>query len=419
MELGYKIKDVIKVIKKEKPRIIGVSSLTLTYLNALSLLKTIKYKFPKIITLIGGLHISKNPQDAIKRNFADFELIGEAENTIIDLMKYIINGTKKLSEIPGLIYNKDGIIQQNEGFPIIENLDELPYPAIDLVKQNRYFISFQKYKRSTIIMGSRGCPFKCIFCDKLTNKIRLRTPEGVVREIRYFYHKFKIRDFQFYDLTFNINNEWVKNLCKLLIKENLPIVWRCSARVELINEETIKLMKDAGCYLIAFGVESGNNASLKFLNKGFTVRDIISAFRLTKKYKIETHAYFIVGIPGETKNIFLNTIKLIKSISPDYVNSLTLRPFPNTKLAEISIEKGWFNFSDNDIFSRDFKYQSNLTLKLPDIKARDILKMQKLGIRAYFFNIKYLGNLLIKFIKEPQRFVINIWQSIKELFKVI
>ena len=199
----------------------------------------------------------------------------------------------------------------------------------------------------------------------------------------------------------------------------MPIVWRCSARVELIDEETIKLMKDAGCYLIAFGVESGNNSSLKFLKKGFTVRDIITSFRLTKRYKIETHAYFIVGIPGETKKIFLNTIRLIKSISPDYVNSLTLRPFPNTKLAEISIEKGWFNFSDNDIFSRDFKYQSNLTLKLPNISSKEILKMQKLGIMAYFFNLKYLGNLFIKFIKEPQRFVINIWQSIKELFKVL
>ncbi|MHA1440020.1 MAG: B12-binding domain-containing radical SAM protein [Promethearchaeota archaeon] len=418
MELNDNINDLIKYIREVNPKIIGITALTFTYINALKVLKVIKKEFPKVLTLIGGLHICRNPKDAIRRNLADFELLGEADNTIIQLLDYLIKKEGSLENIPGLVYKRENIIEINENFPIIEDLNSLPYPAIDLIERDRYFISFQKYHPSTIIMGSRGCPFNCIFCDKLSNRVRLRSTDNIVSEIKSTYKKYNIRDFQFYDLTFNVNMNWVKELCLKLKKENLPIVWRCTAKVELIDEELIKLMKEAGCYLIAFGVESGNDDSLDFLKKGFSVKDIIHAFKLAKKYSIETHAYYIIGIPGEDKAKVLNTIRLLKSISPDYVNSLTLRPLPHTELAKLSMEKGWFDFSKYDIFNPDFKYQSNITLNYNEMTSHQIIKMKKISMRAYFLNIKYLIHLLKKFLKEPNRFLFNIWRSIKELIKI-
>jgi radical SAM superfamily enzyme YgiQ (UPF0313 family) len=419
MELNDKINDLIKYINKEKPKVVGVTALTFTFLNALKVLKVIKKNFPKIITVIGGLHVCRNPKEVIRRKLVDFELLGEADNTIVQLLDLLIKQKGTLKEIPGLIYRRNGLIEMNESFPVIEDLDILPYPAIELIERDRYFISFQKYHPSTIIMGSRGCPFNCIFCDKLSDKVRWRSTENIISEIKYTYAKYNIRDFQFYDLSFNINKNWVKDLCIKLKEENLPIVWRCTTRVELVDEEIIKLMKESGCYLIAFGVESGNDSSLKFLQKGFSVRDIIKAFRLTKEYGIETHAYYILGIPGENKKMVLKTLQLLKSIMPNYINSLTLRPLPHTKLAEMSSKEGWFDFSEENILNPDFKYQSKLTLRFKEMTPQEILKMKKLCNRAYFLNSRYILLLISKFLKEPRRYFYNIWRSVKELIKII
>jgi len=419
MELNNKLKDLLKFIEQEKPKIIGITALTFNYLDALKVLKKIKENNPNIITMIGGLHISRNPQDAIKKNLVDFEFIGEAEYTLIQVIDYLIKKKGSLENIPGIIYKEDGRIKVNEEFPIIKDLDSLPLPALDLIDREKYFVSFQKSHPSTIIMGSRSCPFKCIFCDKLTNIVRLRSPENVVSEIKFFYEKYNIRDFQFYDLSFNANINWAKKLCKKLIKEKLPIVWRCNGRVELVDEELIRYMKQAGCYLIAFGVESGNNSSLKFLKKGFNVKDIIMAFKLAKKYKIETHAYYIVGIPGETKLKFLNSLTLIKSIAPDYVNLATLRPFPHTELADISLREGWFDLSKINILNPDYKYQRNLTLKFEEMSPEEIIKLKKFATKAYYLNIKYILRQFSKFMKEPTRYIYNFWRSLKELIKML
>jgi len=419
MELNDKKKDLIAFIRKEKPKVIGITALTPSYINALIVLKLIKENFPDIITIIGGLHISRNPKNAIARKeLVDFELLGEAEFTLVQLLDYIIKKEGNLDNIEGLVYKKNGEIIKNKGFPIVNDLDSLPFPAIDLIDRNRYFISFQKRHPSTIIMGSRGCPYNCIFCDKLSNKVRLRSTDNIINEIKTSYKQYNIRDFQFYDLSFNINQKWVKNLCIKMIEEDLPIVWRCSARVELINEELIKLMKQAGCYLIAFGVETGNNKSLRFLKKGFKVSDIIRAFKLSKKYKIETHAYYIVGIPGENKSDVLKTVILLKSIRPDYLNSLTLRPLPHTELAELSSKNGWFDFSEINLLNPNFKYQKKMTLKYKEMSTKNILKMKRYSMIAYFLNIKYLFHLFQKFLKEPNRFLFNIWRSIKEVIKI-
>jgi len=417
MELNYNIKKLLKFIKSEKPKIIGITALSFSYLNALKTLRIIKNRFPKVVTIIGGIHISKNPTDAIKRNYVDYELLGEADFTLVELLNYVLKKKGKINDIEGLVYINHEKIIQNPGFPIVEELNSLPYPALELLDNKRYYISFQKYHPSSIIMGSRGCPFQCIFCDKLTNKLRLRTPENIISEIKFMYRNYKIRDFQFYDLTFNADRNWVKDICSKLIEENLPIAWRCTSRVELMDDQLVKLMKKAGCYLIALGVESGNNNSLKFLKKGFKVKDIIKAFKLTKKYNLETHAYYIVGIPGEDKKAFLKTIKLIKSIAPDYINSLTLRPYPHTELAKISKEKGWFDFSNINFLKPDFKYQNKLTLLFDEMSPEEIIKMQRYGFISYYLNINYILRIIFKLVKEPRRFFFNIWKIFIELLK--
>jgi anaerobic magnesium-protoporphyrin IX monomethyl ester cyclase len=353
-ELSYK--QIEAEIKRRRPDVVGITVMTFSLIDVLTVVKIVKTINPKIKIVLGGPHAHIFPEETIVLDGVDFLVLGEGEFVFRDLLENI-NDKRNLKKIKGLVFIENGKII-NTGKPdFIENLDALPHPARDLLPISKYSSVLAKRSPVTTMFTSRGCPHRCIFCDRpnLGKKFRARSALNVVEEMEECL-KMGIREFFLYDDTFGVDRQRVLKICDHILKRNLKAGWDIRTRVDTVDEEILRKLKTAGCERIHFGIESGNPEILKTLQKGITIEQARRAFRLTKKIGIETLAYFMIGNPGETKKTAKQTIRLAKELEPDYVHFSVLIPFPATKLYWWGLERGifktdfWREFARNPQF---------------------------------------------------------------------
>jgi radical SAM superfamily enzyme YgiQ (UPF0313 family) len=243
--------------------------------------------------------------------------------------------TRSFDKIKGLIYRKNGKIVKNPPRPPTPNLDSIPFPARELLNVRGYVPSVEEYKvlPTTNIMGSRGCPFRCIYCSKISGRIaRFRSPQNIIAEMEELVYKYKVKGVAFYDDTFTVNKQLVLEFTKLLKQSGLDVVWSVNARVNTVDRKLLKAMSDAGCWKIFYGVESMLQKNLDVLKKGTTVQQAFNAVKWAKEVGIEVETSFIFGIPGETYEDALKVIELIIKLNPDYAKFFVLTPLPGTEL---------------------------------------------------------------------------------------
>ncbi|MHA1294627.1 MAG: B12-binding domain-containing radical SAM protein, partial [Promethearchaeota archaeon] len=338
----FGVSKIKKILNIFKPKIIGVSITSdLIFPISYEIIKKVK-EITKVPLIVGGVFPTNNPDFLINKSAVDYLIRGEGEQTLLELLNYLLLKEGKLSEIKGLSYKINGKIKHNSQRELIKNLDIIPFPAWHKFAINKYFISISYKNPSFAITASRGCPYRCTFCStSVFQYYRVRSPKNVVDEIEYLYNKFNIKDITFHDPTFNVNPNWVISFCKELLRRNIKIKWRCLCRVDKINEKMIAYMKTAGCYNIAFGIETSKNKFLEFLQKDFNITQVKKAIKIVKKYKIEILAYFMYGIPGQVIKDLQHNIKFIKLLDPDYINILILNPVAGTKLWDLAEIKGW------------------------------------------------------------------------------
>ncbi|NOY39934.1 MAG: radical SAM protein, partial [Nitrospirae bacterium] len=190
---------------------------------------------------------------------------------------------------------------------------------------------------------------------------------------------FKVRNISFRDSIFNLNKERIKQICRLIIKRGLDISWECNGRVNYVDEELLRVMKESGCWQIQYGVESGNQEILNKASRNTTIDQIKEAFKLTKKVGLEVHGYFMVGLPGETKETLKDTIKLAKEISPDLVGFTIAIPFPGTEFFEWAKEHKYLRTDDWN----SFVYNTAI-VETPQLSINDLLDAQKKALRSYY-----------------------------------
>ncbi|MFZ5559773.1 MAG: B12-binding domain-containing radical SAM protein [Patescibacteria group bacterium] len=344
-------------IKSINPDIIGITAMTPTIIDVsktINLIGKVEKDLDKqIITVLGGPHPTIFPEETINLNGVDYVITGEGEIPFLKLTQALENKLD-LKEIKGLVYKKDGKIINNGQADFIEDLDSLPFPVRTLTPIKKYNSILAGGRIITTMITSRGCPYKCVFCDRphLGKRFRARSPKNVVDEMEEC-KKLGINEILIYDDTFTVQRQRVLDICKEIIKRNLKIVWDIRARVNTIDEELVKKLKAAGCARIHFGVEAGTEKILKVLNKGITLEQVKKAFSLARKYKIETLAYFMIGSPTETKKDIEESIKLAKKINPNFVHITILTPYPATELYYLALEKGviksdyWREFARN------------------------------------------------------------------------
>lgn len=335
-----RIKDIILKIKRINPKIICFSIVTMSYLAAKEIIKILKSERIYIPIVIGGPHISAFPEYSIKDLEADFAVIGEGEITFTLLLDYILKNRGVLKEIKGLSFRNNNSIYTNEPRELIKNLDELPFPAWDIIRPDGYpplphQIIFKKYPVSSIIT-TRGCCYNCYFCavPSLWGKnIRTRSACNISAELELLINQYGIKEIHIEDDCFTFDRAHVINICKEIIKKKLDFIWSLpnGIRIDTITDELIAIMKQAGCYQVGLGIESSDNRTLERVNKNLNINTIKNAINIIKKNKLEIRAFYMIGFPEEKKEQIQNTLNFAKKLDTDFAVFGICAPIPGSK----------------------------------------------------------------------------------------
>lgn len=296
--------EIRNVIKKFEPSVVGITVKSQNYTSACAVAKITKSINKNTLVVVGGPHPSLTRTEVLKDPAIDIGVFGEGEQTIIEILNSI-EGNQSLSSIKGIVYREGNDVIENLPREFINDLDSLPFPVN--VAQ-RCLVDYDKYPLQAFksIFAIRGCPYNCTFCGSRyiwSRKPRFRSVKNIVAEIQEIL-KIGLDYIHFADDTFGVTKPFIRELCATM-KENCPgLNWSCAIHVKLVDDETIALMKSAGCRVIGIGVESGNNEMLKSIRKNITIEEAFSAATIIKKYKINIQAFFIVGFPKRPRALW-------------------------------------------------------------------------------------------------------------------
>lgn len=375
-------------LKKIAPKYILVNVATPTLENDLMSLRIAKEVFGDSITTIAkGAHFSFLAKQVLQsHDFIDIAICGEGELTL----KEILQGSP-LSEIKGICYRDDYEIVENQRRPFNENLDDLPYPARDLI-DNSLYIRPDNNKKQAVIKVSRGCPYHCFFClaTPLNGRIvRKRSAENIIGEIRECVEKYGINNFIFWSDIFNLDKEWTRDLCRKIIESGLKITFSTNTRADSADMETIMLMKKAGCRLVSIGVESGSQYMLDKMGKKITLSQIVNTVKAFKKSGIQIYAYYVIGLPWETKETIKDTLNFAKKLNTDYVSFYTATALVGTTFYDY-VENSSLGELD---YSHPYYFP---TVRTHELSSQEVFEYHKKMVREYYLRPLYILKILLK-----------------------
>ena len=398
--------ELKKRIIESNPNIVGVSILTPMYLRAKEIISFVKEILPKAKIIVGGPHVTVFPEITLEENKdIDIACFGEAEATIVELLK-AISEKKHFENIKGIAYRNKGEIKINPAREIKTDIDSIPLPARDLLPMDKYTPAPTYFKRlpSYLILASRGCPFKCAYCSKVSGRIyRKHSIKRIIEEINVLLNDYGAKDIIFRDDTFTVDRQHVIELCNEIIKLGLNkrFEWSCMTRVNLVDRELLKIMKKAGCWSMHYGVESGNQRLLDLIDKGITLQQVRDAFKWTREAGIEIKAFFMLGLPSETKEESMQTIKFSKEIDPDWVQFTITVPYPGTKLYEITKKDKTLKSFQWENYQTWAGWSNKELVYMPEGRnAEELKELQKYAMRSFYLRpkfilrqLKYLGSM--------------------------
>lgn len=329
--------DLIADLKDFQPHC-AIFTVTIATLDSdLQSADIIKEHSPETIIAAKGEPLHYLDEDILKKTKElDIILRGESDGYIADF----VNGVE-WNTLPDVTIRKNGEVIRIHSDRSLLDLDTLPFPARHLI-DNTIYRSPETRQPLTTVVTSLGCPYKCIFCSvpAMTGvHVRYRSPENVVAELEECMGLFGIREFLFHADTFTLNKRWVIELCSLIVKKHLNIRWGCNSRVDSIDEERLIWMKRAGCWVIGFGVESGNNEHLSAMKKGATAEQAREAIRLCRKHGIRSHAFFVFGFPWDTHESIRDLVAFARILDPDFFDFNVAFPLPGTELDRLVDDK--------------------------------------------------------------------------------
>lgn len=401
--------DILDIIDKEIPDIVGFTAMTTEIIDAASLASKIKKRRNNTFTVIGGPHASALSAETLEE-FPDFDVacFGEGEYTLGELVG-AIRLKKSFHNIEGIAYrDKERVIRINKLRPLIEILDDLPFPAWSL------FSPAKKYP----ILSSRGCPFRCNFCMRiLGDNIRFRNPDMVVKEMSEVYEKYKPQFFIFDDETFGLNKKKTNKILDNIIESgiNKKVKLMMQTRVDVVDENLLSKMKEAGCVSVSFGIESGNEEILKTIGKNITKENARNAVGMAKKIGLATRGFFILGHPNETKQTIKDTIDFALELNTTTVSFGLMTPYPGTEIAKLVKEgRGGYKLLSKNW--TEYNKQINAVLELEGVSKNVLQKYQLIAyIKFYLLRFSFTKiKDLLEFISVKSIFLV-FWKRIFKL----
>ncbi|MFH0918161.1 MAG: radical SAM protein [Candidatus Omnitrophota bacterium] len=333
------IPGLVRLIRRKKPDIIGIASMTFTFIYVLKLARAIKKVYSAPI-IIGGAHVSIYPELVMQHTCFDIGVIGEGEQTFAQLLNYFkekptaLGGDhKSLGDIDGLAFKFGQEVVITKPRELIADIDSLPLPVVNFLPIDRYY-GCNHIKPYLTMVTARGCRFNCDFCSKTPwgNSFRYHSAERVVDEIEYYVNKLGIKAIDFYDDTFTIPRDRIEKIISLIHQRNLKFDFGCMTRIDCVDNDLLKGLRQAGCTVIAFGIEFGNQRIQEQVNKKLSFDNIKKVFASARQIGIATVGFFMIGHPDETEADIKQTMDLMSRLPADYVKTNILIPYPQSPL---------------------------------------------------------------------------------------
>jgi len=394
--LNLSSEEVLEKLNKFSPDMVFLTITTYMFHENMSWIRHIKeHTTAKII--VGGAHLTLYPRETLSYKEIDIALMGEAEDTLPELLD-VLKTKSTLKDIKGIGFRDNDNIIINLPRPQRRDINNLPFPARKYLPNHLYYSLISQKKNFTSIMTSRGCPYRCGFCEQRTSNFRGRSSEDVVKELRECYNDYGVREFEIFDPLFTTNKNRVIDLCKEIVNSGLKFDWSVRSRVDRVDDELLRWMSKANCKRIYFGIESGNEEVLKNLKKDFSVQDVREAITLTKKHNIDRFGYFMIGCPGETPETVMDTIKLAKSLDLTYAQFSSFCILPGTDLYE-----EWKKVNGYDYW-REYILDRSKRRVMPLLRCNFTQKEQEYWIKKAYYRFYYRPKFMIKSLARIKSF---------------
>jgi len=350
-------------IENNKPRIVAIYTNLMTKLNVLRIIRFIRSRpdLQQTKIVLGGPEVRNHAENFLQHG-ADFIVLGEGEESMLELTNYIIKGEGSISTISGIIYKdiNDGLCKNKEREKL-KDLDRLPLPNRQKVDLQLYFDAWkEKHGTSSITINTmRGCPYSCKWCSRAVYgaSYRRRSPAHVADEIAWIQENYSVDSIWFVDDVFTISHKWLASFSAELKSRKLKVAYECITRADRMNEEVVKQLKDSGCFRVWIGAESGSQKVIDLMDRRVEVEQVRDMIHMAKRYGIQAGTFIMVGYPGETKEDIFETARHLKSSDPDHFTITVAYPIKGTPLYE-EVESrfieqlSWDKSTDRDI---DFK----------------------------------------------------------------
>ena len=374
---NYRYNEKKRLNQVKEADVIGISVKTFTVPEAFRLIKAAKTINPHAIIIAGGIHIMVDGARFMKDNpLIDIGILGEGEDILSRIIK---NGP--LSEIPGIIFRENGGIKRSGEKNKLLKMDDLPFPSY------RQFDSCGHWRKNYFPLGfyplvtSKGCPYQCIFCAVPGiggKKWRARSPEKLTSELKKIKEETGVKEFAVYDDNFTIDLARAKKFCQLLIEEKAGMRWSCpnGIKADRLDKELVHLMRQAGCYAVNIGIETGDEKIFKLIKKGGSLKDVEAAIKILEEENMVVGGFFLVGLPETNIKSDMASLYYARRLSLDFSIWSFLAPYPGTELYDM-IKKGEFgarmlrDWRDG----RDYQVNPHVVFETDEYNAGDRRRM--------------------------------------------
>lgn len=354
------IAEVVEQVKAFDPHVVGLTGTTLSFESNARIADAIKAWNPNLPIVMGGVHAQGAPETCLEVASIDYVIPGEGEYVMLEFVECLERGDD-LTGVKGVVMRREGKVIDTGPGRLVENLDDLPFPARHLLHDMSVYhqksIAY-RVKPHTTMFTQRGCPFQCVFCssskqfrDVFNKRVRAHSVAYIREEIRHLQSNYGIKEIYFADDTFNLKQTRVTQICDMILEEFPGLKWSCNFEAKYFDDDVLKHMRKAGCWLVQMGVETGNAEIMKTIQKGIDLDEVRRAAAAAERTGMVVKASFILGNPGETRETIEETIRFAESLPVHYITFTMMAPLPGTYFWQNADEYGTFDRSSYDKFS--------------------------------------------------------------------